>query len=143
MVEPFNDRIPIIEEGTTQAHRGFFQYLTQIEDAVNSISSGPTIRTITTVTEGDTYFIKPDDQIVIINKTVYIGQTNVKLPVIGQTGRSILVKDGKGNAPDHSILIIAESGEFIDGVPFIAISTTYSSIEFTDNGTEWSITGSS
>lgn len=63
--------------------------------------------------------------------------TAVTLPPTPKTGRTIFIKDAKGDAATNAITITPASGN-IDGAASMTISTNYGSILLQYNGSEWS-----
>ena len=87
---------------------------------------------ITVVTSGSSYSIAGADKVVVIRKSTG-SATSVALP--GATaGRTIIIKDGKGDAASNNITI---SGGTIDGANSYVISVNRGSARLTFDGAEW------
>lgn len=63
--------------------------------------------------------------------------TGVTLPPTPKTGRTIFIKDAKGDAATNNITITPASGN-VDGAASMTINTNYGSILLQYNGSEWS-----
>ena len=90
------------------------------------------------VTSGTNIELTQDSHRVVINKSVG-SDTQVVLPSGTCLGHEILIKDGKGDANQNKITIIASGGLTIDGQNSIIIRQKYQSMHFMYNGTEWNI----
>ena len=64
--------------------------------------------------------------------------TTITLP-IGILGTVYIVKDCSGSAPLNPITVQGTSGQLIDGSLTATINSSYGSVTFVFNGTEWSI----
>jgi hypothetical protein len=62
----------------------------------------------------------------------------VNLPGTPSTGRTVIIKDGKGDASTNNITITPSTGN-IDGAATYVMSVNYSSAMVVYNGIEWSI----
>lgn len=89
----------------------------------------------TVVTAAGTYAVLTTDCVVIINKTVGAA-TTVNLSSTLQTGRVVIVKDGKGDANANNITV-AGNGKNIDGAATATINTNYGVGRYIYNGTQW------
>ncbi len=74
------------------------------------------------------------DGIVEINKTIAAATTVNIDPTLLTVGKSITVKDGKGDADSNPITITPASGTF-DGAGTYVLSYAYQAITFYSNGT--------
>lgn len=91
----------------------------------------------TVVTAAGDYNVGSLDYVVVMNKTV-AAATTVNLPGSPSTGRTIIVKDGKGDAAANNVTVIPATGT-IDGAATIVISTNYGSVAFIYNGSQWNV----
>lgn len=89
------------------------------------------------MTASGTYTVSTTECLIIINKTVGAA-TPVTLPASPNTGRVIIVKDGKGDAAANNISI-SGNGKNIDGATPLVISTNYGVARIVYNGTQWNV----
>lgn len=104
-----------------------------------TINGSTTARTETIVTAPGNYTVQPSDYVVTINK-VTPEITTVTLPSSPTASRSIIVKDGAGNAGSFNITIDG-NGNTLDGQSTQILDTDYESVEIIFNGTEWNVIG--
>lgn len=89
----------------------------------------------TVVTAAGTYAALTTDCVIVINKTVGAA-TTVNLSSTLQTGRVVIIKDGKGDANSNNITVQG-NGKNIDGAASTVISTNYGVGRYIYNGTQW------
>ncbi len=89
------------------------------------------------VTSGSTYAVLATDYTIIINKGTG-SSTGVTLPSSPATGRTLVIKDGKGDANTNNITISAATGN-IDGSATAVINVAYGAMSLVYNGTQWNI----
>jgi hypothetical protein len=77
------------------------------------------------------------DYVIIIDKTVP-EITTVTLPTDATASKSLIIKDGAGDAGAYNITIDGD-GFDIDGEPSYVIEASYGSVEIIFDGTEWCI----
>lgn len=78
-----------------------------------------------------------NEVILIVNKTS--GQaTAVTLPANPSVGRTVFVKDGKGDAASNNITVSPASGN-IDGASSYTQNANYECVGYLYNGTEWNV----
>jgi hypothetical protein len=87
------------------------------------------------MTSGSSYDVTDNDKTIVVNKATGSG-TFVALPPSPVTGRTIIVKDGKGDAATNPITVLPTSGN-IDGAANYVISVNRASATFQYDGTEW------
>lgn len=104
-----------------------------------TINGTATARTETIVTDPGDYTVQPDDYVITVNKTVP-EITTITLPASPTESRSIIVKDGQGEATDFPITIDG-NGATIDGAPTLILDVNWESVEIIYNGTEWNPIG--
>lgn len=102
-----------------------------------TINGSVTSRTETIVTVAGTYIVQPSDYVITINKTVP-EITSVTLPASPAASRSLIVKDGAGNAASYNITLDG-NGKNIDGQATQILNVDYEALEIIYNGTEWNI----
>lgn len=90
------------------------------------------------VTAAGTVTVANTDYVVVVNKTVGAA-TTVNLPATPATGRTFIIKDGKGDAGANNITITPAAGT-IDGAGTSVISTNFGFSMLTYNGTQWNLT---
>ncbi len=88
-------------------------------------------------TASGNYTVGTTETLIIINKGTGAA-TTVTLPASPNTGRVIIVKDGKGDAGANNISI-AGNGKNIDGATPLVISTNYGTSRIVYNGTQWNV----
>jgi hypothetical protein len=84
------------------------------------------------------YTLTGNDDIVIIDKTVASASSVVLPPSL--PGRSVLIKDGKGDASSNTILITPAAGN-IDNQPSYTLNTNNGWVQAVYDGTQWRIIG--
>jgi len=104
-----------------------------------TINGSDTERTETVITSGSSYDVQAGDYVITVNKTV-AGAITIALPLTPGTSRSIIVKDGKGDAATNNITIDG-NGKTIDGAATYVLATDYQALEIIYNGTEWNAIG--
>lgn len=92
----------------------------------------PTIKT-----SAGAYVVSTTETFIVINKTVGAA-TTVTLPASPNTGRMLIVKDGKGDAGANNITVDG-NGKTIDSAATKVISTNYDLRRLIYNGTEWNL----
>jgi hypothetical protein len=103
--------------------------------AGNTSIEGSQFVNLTTV-NSTTYNLATDDYILHITTAV----TSLTLPTAQVvSGRTIIVKDGVGNAVNDNIVIDTEGTETIDGQNTFTIDTNYESITLYCDGSNWFI----
>jgi len=102
-----------------------------------TINGTATARNETIITGAGNYSVQASDYVITINKTVP-EVTTVTLPACPSASRSLIVKDGAGNAASFPITI-AGNGKTIDGASNYVISANYGSVELIYNGTQWNV----
>lgn len=90
----------------------------------------------TVVTSASPYNALVTDCVIISNKTV-AGAGTINLSSTLQTGRIVIIKDGKGDANANNITVQG-NGKNIDGAASKVINTAYGVLRVIYNGTEWS-----
>ena len=100
-----------------------------------TINGSETARQETIVTDPGDYTVQAGDYVITINKASS-QITTVTLPASPTTSRSLIIKDGKGDAASYNITING-NGKTIDGQSTIVINLAYGSKEIIYNGTEW------
>jgi hypothetical protein len=90
----------------------------------------------TVVTSASPYNALVTDCVIISNKTV-AGAGTINLSSTLQTGRVVIIKDGKGDANANNITVQG-NGKNIDGAASKVINTAYGVLRVIYNGTEWS-----
>jgi hypothetical protein len=104
-----------------------------------TINGTETFRNERVITAPGDVTVASDDYVITMNKTA--GEiTTITLPATPATSRSIIVKDGKGDAATYNITVDG-NGKTIDGDAAIVISENYAAIEIIYNGTEWNVIG--
>jgi len=88
-------------------------------------------------TDSGNYDVTSTDSTIVINKASGAA-TQVNLPSIPNTGRVLIVKDGKGDAGSNNITV-SGNGTNIDGSSTNVISTNYQARIYTYNGTQWNV----
>lgn len=91
----------------------------------------------TVVIAAGTYVVVAADSVVIMNKTVGAASA-VTLPASPNTGRVIIVKDGKGDAAANNITI-SGNGKNIDGAATLVISTNFGVSRLVYNSAQWNV----
>lgn len=89
----------------------------------------------TVVTAAGTYAALPTDSVIIINKTAGAA-TTVNLSSTLNTGRVVIIKDGKGDAGTNNITVQG-NGKNIDGSASATISSNFGAARYIYNGTQW------
>jgi streptogramin lyase len=106
--------------------------------AVGGASSAVTITNpVTVLTSGASYTVLSTDYIVIVNKASG-SATALTLPSSPATGRTVWIKDGKGDAGSNRITISPAAGT-IDGASTYVIDGAYGAITLIYNGTQWNV----
>ncbi len=77
------------------------------------------------------------DNIVVVNKTSGAA-TVVNLTASPETGRTFVIKDGKGDASTNNITLTPAAGN-IDGAATYVMNTNYQAAKIVYNGTQWNI----
>lgn len=91
------------------------------------------------VTSGSSSTVATNTDILIINKGTG-GAHTVALPAGASfTRKTLIIKDGKGDAGTNPITIDANESETIDGSATKIIDANYMALTLTWNGTEWNI----
>lgn len=98
--------------------------------SINQLRLIPTV-----VTAAGTYVIVTADVVVVLNKTVGAA-TTVTLPASPNTGRILIIKDGKGDAAANNITI-SGNGKNLDGSANLTISSNFGVSRIVYNGTQW------
>jgi len=105
-----------------------------------TINGTATARTERVITAAGGVTVASDDYIITMKKTV--GQiTTITLPASPTTSRSIIVKDGNGDAATYNITI-SGNGKTIDGAATFVLDRNFQAVEIVYNGTEWNAIGS-
>lgn len=104
---------------------------------VGTFTTASRVLGLTVITATGAYNILSTDDQVVINKTVG-GATTVNLPTSPTTGRTLTVKDGKGDAATNNITVTPAAGN-IDGSSTFVINVNYQSNDFVYNGTQWNV----
>lgn len=89
----------------------------------------------TVVTSASPYNALVTDGVIISNKSV-AGAGTINLSSTLQTGRVVIIKDGKGDANTNNITVQG-NGKNIDGAASKVINTAYGVLRLIYNGTEW------
>lgn len=105
-----------------------------------TINGTETARNETIISAPGDYAVQPDDYIITVVKTVP-EITTITLPAVPTESRSIIVKDGQGEATDFNITIDG-NGQTIDDAPTLVMSVNWGSYEIIYNGTQWNVIGS-
>lgn len=100
---------------------------------VNGVSYSRIVRRIT---DTNPIVVGPTDYVLVIDKTPG-GPTSVNLPTPTEN-RTIVVKDGKGDAVTNNITING-NGSTIDDSGSYVINQNYGAVEITFNGDQWSV----
>lgn len=85
--------------------------------------------------------------VTVVNESVYVvkkasgAATQVTLPASPQTGRAVLVIDGKGDAATNNVTVVAASGNIIAAASYV-LSENYAAALFLYNGSEWDVAAS-
>ncbi|WP_380787652.1 hypothetical protein [Sphingomonas sp. R86521] len=87
------------------------------------------------VTAGPTFRCSAASKLIVVNKAMG-SPTLISLPDTPETGRSIIVKDGKGDAARNPVTVRSASGT-IDGTSSYVISTDRGVVRLTYDGSEW------
>lgn len=126
-ITKFDPARPPAIGGTTPA-AGTFTTLT---------NTGSRISKLRVHTAAGAVTVASDDHIVVVNKTSGAA-TTVNLPSSPATGRTLIIKDGKGDCQTNNITLTPASGN-IDGEGTFVMRVNYTAITLVYNGTEWSI----
>jgi len=89
----------------------------------------------TVLTAAGPYTALTTDCLIVVNQTVAAAFT-LNLCAALQTGRVVIIKDGKGDANSNNITIQG-NGKNIDGTSSKTINTAYGAVRYVYNGTEW------
>lgn len=84
--------------------------------------------------------VESDDYVITMNKTVP-ATTAITLPASPAISRSLIFKDGAGNAATYNITIDG-NGKTIDGQSSLVVDSDWGSFELIYNGAEWNAIGS-
>lgn len=95
------------------------------------------VNTVTLVTSGASYTLSSSDGIVIVNKSSG-SATAIALPSSPATGRTVTIKDGKGDAATNNITITPAAGT-IDGASNLLLNVAYASAVLIYSGSAWNI----
>lgn len=98
-------------------------------------STGSLILQTVVVTTGATYSVLSTDYVVVINKGTG-SATGVTLPSSPAIGRTLVIKDGKGDANTNNITLTPAAGN-IDGTTTKVINTAFGVLRICYNGTQW------
>ncbi len=100
-----------------------------------------TTKTIAEVTGTTAYSVTNTDHVVNVNRSI-AGAASIVLPNTGiPVGRTIIVKDAKGDAATNAITVTVNGGGLIDATASNVINSNFSSMEYIWNGTKWLTTG--
>lgn len=102
-----------------------------------TINGTETARNERIVTGSGDVTVASDDYIITINKTIP-EITTVTLPLAPTTSRSLIIKDGQGEAGDFNITLDG-NGKTIDSVSTFVLLADWQSVEIVYNGTEWNV----
>lgn len=105
-----------------------------------TINGTITTRTERVITASGPVTVASDDYVITIDKTVPTA-TTVTLPSVPTTSRSLIIKDGQGQAGANNITI-SGNGNTIDGSATYVINVSWGAAELIYNGTEWNIISS-
>lgn len=100
-------------------------------------TQGGQVRAVNVLTSAGPYVVVSTDHYIVVNQTVGAPMA-ITIPSPGNAGRSLKIKDGKGDANTNNITITPATGT-IDGAASFVMTANYESIELVDNGTEWSV----
>jgi len=103
-----------------------------------NINGVPFNRTETIVTAAGKYQVLPTYYVVTTHKTVGQATTVILEPPTLTAGRSVIIKDGKGDAAANNITLLG-NGYNIDGAATMPIALNYGAAEIIFNGTEWNV----
>lgn len=92
---------------------------------------------VTVITVGTSYTVLSTDYYVVINKGTG-SPTAITLTASPITGRTITIKDGKGDAATNNITISPAAG-LIDGANNVVIQGNSGSVTLEYNGSQWNI----
>lgn len=116
---------------------GALSNVTITDSTINGVSTSRTERVITAA--GDVT-VASDDYIITMNKTVS-QITTIPLPADPATSKTLIIKDGKGDADAFNITIDG-NGKNIDGGASFLLSISYEAYELVYNGTQWNVINS-
>jgi hypothetical protein len=100
-----------------------------------TINGETTIRNVRVVTDPGDVTVETDDYVIVIDKAVP-QITTVTLPASPVSGRTVILKDGSGNAASFNITIDG-NGNNIDGAGSLVLSTNYEAAELIFDGNQW------
>ena len=92
--------------------------------------------TVVTVPVSAAYTMQETDTVIVVNQGTGAAIT-INLVATPITGKSIIVKDGKGDANTHTITIDPAGATTVDGQTTTTITTAYGHVRLIFNGTEW------
>jgi len=105
-----------------------------------TIANGTYTNSLTTsvrvVTAAGAVTVVANDYVIVVNKTV--GASTALTLQAGVSGRTLIIKDGKGDAATNNITISPAAGN-IDGAATFVMNVNYGAIKIVYNGTEWNI----
>lgn len=116
---------------------GAISNVTLTDVTVNGVT---TARTERVVNAAGGVTVLSDDYVITMNKTV-AATTTITLPASPTTSRSLIIKDGKGDAAAFNITING-NGKTIDANTTRVLNINYEAVEIIYNGTEWNVIGS-
>lgn len=115
---------------------GSISNVTLTDVTVNGVTTARTERIVTA--DGDVT-VASDDYVITMDKTSDEA-TTVLLPAVPTTSRSLIIKDGKGDANSYNITL-DPGGYMIDGGSSYIIDSSYGAVEIIFNGIEWNVIG--
>jgi hypothetical protein len=115
---------------------GSISNVTLTDVIINGIT---TQRNLRIVTDPGDVTVSSDDYIIEINKTSP-EITTVTLPTGQQSSRSLIIKDGAGNASGFNITLDGD-GNDIDGAGTLVLVNDYEAVEVVFDGVKWDIIG--
>lgn len=105
-----------------------------------TINGVDTARQETIITDPGDYEVQVNDYVITVVKTIP-EITTITFPLAPTESRSLIIKDGQGEATDFPITVDG-NGQTIDGAATYEINVNWQSIEFIYNGTQWNMIGS-
>lgn len=100
------------------------------------VNSASEVNKVTLVIASGTYTVTVNDSIILINKTV-AGTSAVTLPTSPAAGRTIVIKDARGDSGSNAITI--SGAQTIDGLSSITLGANYACVVLIFGGTQWSL----